>query len=230
MEYNFRANVKKGEFKQFNKIQPRKGKKVKTDKVKMFTIDQFLNRNECRRLMKIIDADNDPSITLGANNNYRTSRTCWFNNLNKDDQSFLDKIDKRICNSLGIEIKRSEKLQGQVYQKGNEFKLHHDYFYPQHDISQTDIDNQGQRTWTFMVYLNDVKKGGITEFPHLSKKFKPKQGSVLTWNNLTPDGEHNTNTMHSGNPIEKGKKYIITKWFRTRGQLNTRFKKQTHKN
>ena len=32
--------------------------------------------------MNIIDAKNEPSNVLGDNNKYRTSRTCFFNNLN----------------------------------------------------------------------------------------------------------------------------------------------------
>ena len=44
----------------------------------------------------------------------------------------------------------------------------------------------GQRTWTTMIYLNDVEKGGETYFKHLKLKIKPEKGLLIAWNNLFP--------------------------------------------
>ena len=71
-----------------------------------------------------------------------------------------------------------------------------------------------------MIYLNEVEKGGETEFLRLNKTFSPTQGTALIWNNLNEDGTPNENTMHQAHPVEKGKKTIITKWFR-QVSLNT---------
>ena len=65
-----------------------------------------------------------------------------------------------------------------------------------------------------MIYLNDVNKGGTTEFHKLSKIFKPERGKALIWNNLNDDGTTNENTIHQAHPIIDGEKTIITKWFR----------------
>ena len=54
----------------------------------------------------------------------------------------------------------------------------------------------GQRTWTTMIYLNDVKEGGETYFKHLKLKVKPKEGMLLAWNNLYRNGFPNNKTMH----------------------------------
>ena len=78
---------------------------------------------------------------------------------------------------------------------------------------------QGQRTWTFMVFLNNVKKGGETEFISLNNlHVTPKKGTAVVWNSLNGDGTTNDRTLHQGKPILGGEKYIITKWFRERVQ------------
>lgn len=228
MKFNYKPNVSEKEFRELDKIRPRRGRKVNTPDARMFTVDGFLNKKQCRRLIRIIDDHNQPSPTIGANNGYRTSRTCWFQSLKGADREFVRRIDRRICNELGIEAERSEAFQGQVYSKGDEFKAHHDYFYdnPQH-LRETRVGTEGQRTWTFMIYLNTVKRGGVTEFPRISRSFLPRQGMALAWNNLTSDGEYNSYTEHSGKRVGRGKKYIITKWFRTRGALKSQFVSKT---
>ena len=71
----------------------------------------------------------------------------------------------------------------------------------------------GQRTWTFMVYLNNVEEGGETFFRHFDRKFVPSQGTAVVWNNLYPDGSPNPFTIHEALPVIKGNKWVITKWF-----------------
>ena len=46
----------------------------------------------------------------------------------------------------------------------------------------------GQRTWTTMIYLNDVEEGGETYFKYLNLKIKPKKGLLIGWNNLYING------------------------------------------
>jgi len=57
----------------------------------------------------------------------------------------------------------------------------------------------------FMVYLNDIKEGGETEFLYQKCRFKPKRNTLLLW----PSGFTHT---HRGNPPISGDKYIITGW------------------
>jgi prolyl 4-hydroxylase len=76
---------------------------------------------------------------------------------------------------------------------------------------------RGNRTWTFMVYLNDGMTGGATRFTEIDLEVQPKRGMALLWNNLRPDGTPNPATMHCGEPVIAGHKIIITKWFRAMG-------------
>ena len=65
-----------------------------------------------------------------------------------------------------------------------------------------------------MAYLNEPERGGATAFPQLEYQVEPRRGMLLMWNNMRPDGTPNIDTLHAGRPVEKGTKYIITKWFR----------------
>ena len=74
----------------------------------------------------------------------------------------------------------------------------------------------GQRSITAMCFLNDVEQGGETAFTAIGISVPPERGKLLIWNNHTPTGLPNEQTMHAGTPVIAGTKYIITKWYRTR--------------
>src|SRR3546814_1167868 len=56
-------------------------------------------------------------------------------------------------------------MQGQRYAPGQHFRAHHDYFHESEYYWQRMKNEGGQRTWTAMIYLNDVAEGGATWFP-----------------------------------------------------------------
>jgi len=99
---------------------------------------------------------------------------------------------------------------------GQEFKSHTDYFEPQGRDFERFCSVAGQRTWTFMIYLNALEAGGATRFKAVDKTFQPEAGKLLCWNNHRPDGTLNPSTLHHGMKVRKGVKYVITKWYRER--------------
>ena len=58
--------------------------------------------------------------------------------------------------------------------KVNSIKSHWDYYHPLSAEHKTYTEWMGQRTWTFMIYLNDVEEGGETYFKFLDLKIKPE--------------------------------------------------------
>nr|WP_239059348.1 2OG-Fe(II) oxygenase [Alteromonas hispanica] len=108
----------------------------------------------------------------------------------------------------------SEPIQAQHYDIDQEFKQHTDYFEPGSSEYSKFAGRRGQRSWTCMVYLNTVERGGDTEFLHLKKRFSPKQGDVLVWCNVDKNGIVNPKSLHQAHPVEAGEKYVITQWCR----------------
>jgi prolyl 4-hydroxylase len=190
--------------------------KVDTGKVQLYMLDDFLTARQCDDMAALIGEHLRPStVTLpSADRYFRTSSTC---DLSLIGSRVVAALDERISQTLGIRLAYSEGIQGQRYDVGEEFKAHTDFFEPGTDEYLEHASKQGNRTWTFMVYLNEGMEGGETWFPLIDKTFQPRSGRALIWNNLHPEGTPNYDTLHSGMPVLRGHKIIITKWFRERG-------------
>jgi prolyl 4-hydroxylase len=190
-------------------------RRLDTSLAEFYTLDNFLNREECERLIALIKSRLRPSEIANAQvreTGFRTSSTCDLGTIGDD---FVADIDRRICSMLGIDASYSEVIQGQYYEVGQEFKAHTDYF--EADEFEQYARERGQRTYTFFIYLNDVEDGGETAFPLLKQTIKPRQGNAVVWCSLDEDGRPNGNTMHQAHPVTAGYKAVITKWFRAKG-------------
>lgn len=191
-------------------------REIDTEKLQLYILDDFLSSAECDELIEVINRHLRPSTTTtsGDDPRFRTSQTA---DLSLVDEPIVAAIDGKIARTLGIRAAYSEGIQAQRYDVGQEFKEHTDYF----DRGSADYDeytaDAGNRTWTFMVYLNDGMEGGSTRFPAIDIEFEPRKGRALVWNNRYVDGRPNPDTLHSGTPVTQGIKIIITKWFREKG-------------
>lgn len=194
-----------------------RARRVADDRLQLFVLDDFLTPIECESLIQQINRQLRPStITSGKDYaGFRTSSTC---DLGIHDSEIAADIDRKIAKTLGVRLPWSEVIQAQRYDVGQEFKAHTDYFEPNTPEFDTYAKELGQRTWTFMVYLNDAVEGGETRFTEIGHTFYPKTGRAVIWNNLQPDGTPNHFTMHHGMPVKIGHKIIITKWFRDKGK------------
>jgi len=196
---------------------PAKLRKIETDKLDLYTLDDFLSTKECDRLVAVINLHLRPStVTIeSTEKTFRTSRTCELSLLRSSPLALS--TDAKIAKTLGIRLEYSEGIQAQRYDVGQQFKAHTDYFEPGTAEFEKFGGERGNRTWTFMVYLNDGMQGGGTKFFAIDHTFQPKKGQAVLWNNLNPDRTPNAATLHSGEPVLAGHKIIITKWFRELG-------------
>lgn len=189
-------------------------RRVPSPRIELFFLPGFLPPALCAELVGLIDRDRRPSTIADANGDhyFRTSETC---DLAADLPAVQD-LEKRLFDLNGIDPAHGEPVQGQRYAVGQEFKNHTDYFEPTGEDYHTYCSVAGNRTWTFMVYLNDVEAGGATRFKVVDKTFQPEAGKLVCWNNKRPDGSLNPATLHHGMKVRKGVKYVITKWYRER--------------
>lgn len=180
--------------------------------VQLYHCLDFLDDAQCERLVAMIDSSRRPSTLLSdkAGAGFRTSESCDMARQDPDVQP----IDESIAAALGIPADHGETMQGQRYAPGQQFRAHHDYFHAGESYWEAMKKSGGQRTWTAMIYLNDVAEGGATWFPQAGVKILPRKGLLLAWNNMSPDGSPNPLTLHEGMAVVEGTKYIVTKWFR----------------
>ena len=190
---------------------------VDVEGAQVYVYQNFLPDADCDLLIARIDAEAVPSTLYEGTKqeNFRTSYSCHLNSRDGD----VSRIETRIAEVLGLSNDFSETMQGQRYHIGQEFKPHHDFFHVGEGYWQQERSQGGQRSWTAMIFLNDVPEGGETEFPQLGIGVTPRKGMMLIWNNMRPDGTPNMKTLHAGTPPRLGTKYIITKWFRQNNWL-----------
>ncbi len=188
--------------------------RVPGEAAELFAVANFLSDAECARLCTMIDDVARPSTLheLSYESGFRTS----FSGDLAPADPLIAEISDRIDDLLGVDAHIGEAIQGQRYTPGQEFKPHNDWFYVSQGYWAEEEARGGQRSWTAMAYLNSVEAGGATAFTALGIKIPPQPGVLLLWNNALPDGRPNEATMHAGRPVERGVKYVITKWYRTR--------------
>jgi len=99
-------------------------------------------------------------------------------------------------------------------EKVNKWGLQHDFNIQKYKPSQayhswhcekTNVFSSN-RHLVFMTYLNDVKKGGETEWYYQKLKVKPKKGLTVIWG-------ADWTFVHKGHTTLNEDKYIITGWF-----------------
>lgn len=178
----------------------------------IFLVKGFLKRRDCKDLVEAINRQAAPStLYIGTEReNFRTSFTHHFAN----DDPLPKSCEQYIADLLGIDPIYSERMQGQRYTAGQEFKHHFDYMETGTRYWEQEGPRGGQRTWTAMICLNQPTEGGETDFCELGLRFRLPTGAMLVWNNMTPEGHPNTLTGHAGLPVRRGVKHVITKWFR----------------
>lgn len=188
--------------------------KVPAEQAEIFAVGDFLTPRECERMIDMIDAVARPSAVYESDydGSYRTS---YSGNFDAYDPLVL-RVTRRIDDLLGLDTSLGETVQGQRYLPGQEFKPHFDWFYTESEYWKREKTRGGQRSWTAMAFLNEVKGGGATAFTRLGLSIEPKPGALLIWNNADLEGAPNEWTMHAGTPVTEGVKYVITKWYRVR--------------
>lgn len=186
--------------------------KVPVPEIQLYVFQDFLGQRDCQILIDKIDAHAVPSSLYKGTEQpgFRTSSSCHLNRWDPD----VARIETKMTQVLGIDNNFAETMQGQRYHLGQEFKAHHDFFHTSQDYWLQEGPAGGQRTWTAMIFLNNVDDGGATEFPHIKIGVRPQAGTMLMWNNMNPDGTMNYKTLHTGTPVKAGVKHIITKWYR----------------
>ena len=118
----------------------------------------------------------------------------------------------RMASAAGIDLPNAEQLTVLRYLPGQQYRPHRDYL-PTGTL-QMDRPHAGNRVRSICVYLNPVEAGGATEFPVPGLRIDPLPGRAVIFDNLTPTGGPDPDSLHAGTPVEAGEKWLATLWIR----------------
>jgi hypothetical protein len=176
----------------------------------LIVVYRALDKELCRSVVDFFDHDERKSrgkIITGSQNVHpeKEIKNSWdLEILNKGaSQSVFKSIHPKIQACMSHYLSRSPVLQSFSLQATG-YKIQ---MYPRNEgyfrwHADSVGSNGGNRVVAMVLYLNDVEKGGETEFFHQKMKISPKAGHLV----LFPTG---WNYMHRGHTPESADKYII---------------------
>jgi prolyl 4-hydroxylase len=103
------------------------------------------------------------------------------------------------------------------YAIGEQIANHFDFVDPRSTSDYAgEIARNGQRLYTFIVYLNEGYGGGETTFAKLGIAHKGSKGEGICFINALPDMAPDMRMVHAGEPVTSGEKWIVTQFIRSR--------------
>jgi prolyl 4-hydroxylase len=132
----------------------------------------------------------------------------------RGETPLIARLEQRVEAIFGYPIDHQEPLQILRYGVGGEYRPHHDYFDAGSPGYLPALKVGGQRVATVIFYLNDVLSGGGTLFPNLKLIAHGKPGRALAFANVDDNGQVIPDSLHGGEPVRAGEKWIATKWVR----------------
>ena len=177
-------------------------------------LSHLLSNEECAalieearpRLQRAKTVDSSGKQQIDAR---RTSEGMFFG---ISESPLIKRIEARIATLLSIPVDHGEGLQVLHYLPGQQYEPHHDWFDPEQPGFEAITAKGGQRIASLVMYLNTPEAGGGTAFPEVGLTVTAMRGSAVYFAYDTGD----TASLHAGLPVQKGEKWIATKWLRER--------------
>lgn len=185
-------------------------------------IPNFLSQDECDTLILMSKNRLTPSVMYNGNKDIyntldRKSGQTW---LNDDEHHVVSSISDRVAKLTGTNKTNQESLQLVNYSQNGFFKPHYDSCNGSKEFCQRMNSPLGPRYITVLIYLNDSYAGGATVFPKIGKTVNPEKGKAVLFYNVTPSGVVIDESLHGGNPVLSGEKWVANKWVRLPSRSN----------
>ena len=188
------------------------------DRPRILLLENVLSPQECDQLIAgsssklarstALDKQTGAYITIAE----RSSENAYYRN----NDPFVQAMNRRFSEIMHQPASHGEDLQVVRYLVGGEYREHWDYF-PMSDPGSLSVTQDGgQRTATLLMYLNDVPIGGATYFPKINYRVQPRKGWGVYFEYTDVYGQVDDLTLHAGEPVSHGEKWIATKWMRVK--------------
>jgi prolyl 4-hydroxylase len=184
------------------------------DKPALRVLDGLLTGEECDELIALARPRLARALTVNATGGQqvdqrRTSMGMFFK---LGELPPVARLEQRIAALFDIPVSHGEGLQILHYLPGQEYKPHYDWFDPDQPGYATVTARGGQRIASVVMYLNTPEAGGGTAFPEAGLTITALRGSAVYFAYEGGDAS----SLHAGLPVERGEKWIATKWLRER--------------
>jgi len=177
-------------------------------------LENLLAAEECEELIALAQPRLKRALTVASDGSNqvdqrRTSEGMFFT---LNELPLVGRIEQRLATLLGMPVSHGEGLQILHYLPGQEYEPHFDWFDPQQPGYDTITAVGGQRVASVVMYLNTPAQGGGTAFPELGLTVTARRGAAVYFAYEGGDQQ----SLHAGLPVQRGEKWIATKWLRER--------------
>jgi prolyl 4-hydroxylase len=184
--------------------------KVVSTGPRVLVMENLMSEWECEHIRllgeKVIKRSSVGDSSSAFESDTRTSENGW---LSRHTDAVLDSIYRRFADALNVRDEdlmhdvSAENLQVVRYNKGQQYQSHYDFGYS---------GRPNQRFLTLLLYLEVPEKGGHTSFPKAfggrGMNVRPPKGSAALFYSMLPDGNADDLSLHAGNPVLSGQKWI----------------------
>jgi prolyl 4-hydroxylase len=182
-------------------------------------LSDVMSAEECRALIElarprlkhstIVDLQSGQDVVAA----YRNSYGMFFR---LQETAFIASLDRRISELMSLPVENGEGLQVLYYPTGAASAPHVDFLQITNEANRSSIARSGQRVSTLVTYLNDVPAGGETSFPEVGWAITPRLGHAAYFEYCDSRGVVDWRSVHAGNPVLEGEKWVASKWMRQR--------------
>lgn len=168
----------------------------------------FFTPDECAHLVALSAPLLAPSVVVDSRtgrqspNPIRTSFGAVLGPIQQD--LVVHALNLRIAAATQTSVDQGEPLVVLRYEPGQQYREHHDGL----------PGEANQRGKTVIAYLNEDYVGGETCFPAADLAIKGREGDAISFVNTRPDGGIDERSRHAGQPVQRGQKWICTRWIR----------------
>lgn len=179
---------------------------------RIFTVAEFISKTEVAHLMAPAVLNMHPARE-STRDQLSQEQTAFTGHSATFHMSFCDAVirnlERRIAAAFGLPTEHVEPLSVLRYQRSDRYAPHVDYF----DTARLEYnrhigDKSGQRIAYFLVYLRAPEVGGETHYLKLKLKIAGRSRMAVCHSNLTPAGQTDPMTLHTGEPVIEGEKWL----------------------
>lgn len=177
-------------------------------------VQACLTREQCARLIAYAEPRLTRSMVVGeVVTDARTSEQAWVPFDDPEVGDVARDIRARLSSLSGIfRAEMFEQIQIVRYGPSQQYR-------PHFDACVTRCDELGReripRRATLLVYLSDSFSDGSTHFATIDARFKPRVGDGVLFYNVDADtGAELSDSLHAGEPVSSGTKWVCNAWVR----------------